>query len=143
MVAEKFWSRNRQKAFYDVKEYNTFSKSYANTPLVPCHRRLEQDKKGSYKHRVKEVEHGCISPLVLSTSGGLVPTAMVVYKRIASIIAEKKEQPYSLTLFWLRCRLSFSLLRSAIVCLRGSRSSYHRPSTANLFESPIDLMSSS
>ena len=25
------------------------------------------------------------------------------------------------------CRLSFSLLRSSIVCLRGARSAYHRP----------------
>ena len=56
------------------------------------------------------------------------------------LIAEKKEQPYSLTLFWLRCRLSFSLLRSAIVCLQGSRSSYHQPSTANPLESSIDYM---
>ena len=30
---------------------------------------------------------------------------------------------------WLRCRLSFSLLRSAIACLRGARS--HRGCLAN------------
>ena len=109
----------------------------ANTPLAQCHRRLELDKRRSYEYRVREVEHGYFSPLVFSISGGLGPTA---YKRIASLIAEKKEQPYSLTWLWLRCRLSFSLLRSAIVCLRGSRSSYHRPSTANPLDSSIDLM---
>ena len=27
----------------------------------------------------------------------------------------------------IRCRLSFSLLRSAVLCLRGARSSRHRP----------------
>ena len=70
----------------------------ANTPLAQCHRRLELDKRRSYEHRVREVElHGYFSPLVFSTSGGLGPTATVVYKRIASLIAEKKEQPYSLT----------------------------------------------
>ena len=30
---------------------------------------------------------------------------------------------YSETLFWVRCRLSFSFLQSAIVCIRGLRSS--------------------
>ncbi len=28
---------------------------------------------------------------------------------------------------WLRCRLSFASIRSAIMCIRGSRSSLHRP----------------
>ena len=29
--------------------------------------------------------------------------------------------PYSQAVGWLRCRVSFALLRSAIFCLRGSR----------------------
>ena len=33
------------------------------------------------------------------------------------------EQPYNVVMAWLRCHLSFSLLRSAITCLRGARSS--------------------
>ena len=39
------------------------------------------------------------------------------------MLAEKWDKPYSRTLNWLRCQLSFSLLRSAIQCLRGARSS--------------------
>ena len=34
---------------------------------------------------------------------------------------EKRQQPYSLTIRWMRCHLNFSLLRSSIMCLRGSR----------------------
>ena len=45
------------------------------------------------------------------------PIATVVYKRIATLIAEKRDQPYSRTLFWIRCKLSFSLLRSAITAV--------------------------
>ena len=37
-----------------------------------------------------------------------------------------KKLGYNLTLFWLPAKLSFSLLRSAIKCYRGSRSSHHR-----------------
>eukprot|EP00731_Ephydatia_muelleri_P026050 Em0018g150a len=69
--------------------------------------------------------------------GGLGSTATVVFKRLASLIADKQELPYCKILFWLRCKLSFSLLRSAVMCLRGSRSTYHRPQ--HLFESSIDL----
>ena len=62
------------------------------------------------------VEHASFTPLVLSASGGLVKEASVFYKRLASLLA-------SSTINWLRCRISFSLLRSAIQCLRGARSS--------------------
>ena len=49
--------------------------------------------------------------------------ATVFYKRLASCLAMKWDQSYSSTLSWLRCRLTFSLLRSAIQCVRGARSS--------------------
>jgi len=51
--------------------------------------------------------------------------ATVVYKYIATLLFEKRGQSYSKTLYWLRCKLGFSLLHSAVACLRGLRSSYH------------------
>ena len=80
-----------------------------------------------YDQCVREVEHGSFSPLVFSTAGGMGPTASVVYKRIASMLTQKCDQSYSKTLYWIRCKLSYSLLRSAIMCLRGARSSIHHP----------------
>ena len=73
------------------------------------------------------MEHGSFSPLVFSTSGGMGPTATTVYRRLAVLIADKRNEPFSRTLFWLRCRLNFSLLRSAVACLRGARSSLGYP----------------
>ena len=75
----------------------------------------------------REVEHGCFSPLVSSVSGGMGTTARIVYKKLGAMIASKHSQSYSQTINWLRCRLSFSLLRSCIMCLRGSRSSVNHP----------------
>ena len=128
IVAENFWGRDRQNAFFDVRVFNPYAQSHHSSTLAQCYRRNEQEKKRSYEERVRKVEHGSFSPLIFSTSGGLGPIGTVVYKRIASLIAEKWDQPYSRTLFWLRCKLSFSLLRSAIMCIQGSRSSYHHPS---------------
>ena len=36
------------------------------------------------------------------------------------MIATKHNKAYTKTLNWMRCRISFSLLRSAVMCLRGS-----------------------
>ena len=91
---------------------------YQNTPLAQCYRKNEQEKKRAYDQRVREVEHGSFSPL-FTTTGGMGTVATVVYKRIASMIAEKHEKPYSQTMQWIRCRLNISLLRSAVMCLCG------------------------
>ena len=45
-----------------------------------------------------------------------------IYMCIIMWLAMKWNQNYSSTLFWLHTRLTFSLLRSAIQCIRGSRS---------------------
>ena len=66
----------------------------------------------------------------------------VVYKRLASLIADKHSKLYSRTLHWLRCRINFSLLRSAIMCLRGSRSAAYRPASPLSQGDNVDLASS-
>ena len=45
------------------------------------------------------------------------------YKRLASLLATKWNDDYEKVMGWLRCCLSLSLLRSAIVCVCGARSS--------------------
>ena len=71
----------------------------------------------------REVEHGSVPPLAFSAAGGMGPTLYVVYKGISSL---KHGQPYSKTIIWLRCRLSYSLLRSSM-CSRGARSALRCP----------------
>ena len=74
-----------------------------------------------------------------TTSGGMGTTATVVYKRLASLIAEKHDTSYHRTIHWLRCRMSFSLLRSAIMYLRGSRSTINHPARPSITGDNIDL----
>ena len=90
--------------------------------LNACYRKHENIKKRAYEQRIREVEHGTFTPLVMSLTGGLGNAATVCYKRLASLLCAKWNQPYSSTMAWIRCRLTFSLLRSAIQCIRGARS---------------------
>ena len=43
------------------------------------------------------------------------------YKRLANLLSAKHSLSYGIVMGWLRCKLSFSLLRSAIMCIRGAR----------------------
>ena len=116
--------------------FNPLATTYASSSLAQCYRWAGLDKKRKYDERIREVERGTFSPLVFSSSGGMGLSATVVYKRIATLISEKKGHPYSHVLHWLTCHLCFSLLHSAVMCLRGSRSTYHRH---NLIDLSIDL----
>ena len=54
--------------------------------------------------------------------------ATAVYKRLASQIAIKREQPYSKVISWIRCHLCFSLLHLMVTVIGGARSSAGRAS---------------
>ena len=49
------------------------------------------------------------------------------YGHLADLLTTHWGQEYSQTINCLRCHLSFALLRFAIICIHGSRSSAHRP----------------
>ena len=119
--ADGFWERS-EKAFFDVRVFNPFASTNLKHQLGSCYHLHEMEKRRQYDERVREVEQGSFAPLVFATSGGMGKQATVFYKRLASLLALKKDQPYSHMIGWIRCRLGFSLLRSSITCLRGTRS---------------------
>ena len=43
------------------------------------------------------------------------------HSRLAELVAAKKDESYATTMSWIRTMVSFALLRSALLCLRGSR----------------------
>ena len=74
------------------------------------------------------VEHGTFTPLVFSVTGVMGKECSVFHKHIAEKIARKTEQPYNELISVIRCKLSFLILRSALICVRGSRShTQHHP----------------
>ena len=116
------WGGRHEKTFIDVRIFNPHAPSNKKSTLSSCYRNHERLKKRAYEQRVREIEHASFTPLVLSATGGFAREATIFYKRLASLLATKWEQLYSLTIDWLRCTITFSLLRSAIQCIRGARS---------------------
>ena len=133
-----FWNPF-QRSFFDVGIFSPFAPTYSGTHLSSVYRRHEMEKRRCYDERIWVVEMGSFSPLVFSSSGGMGPSATTFYKHLASLIADRNDQPYSRVLYWIRCRLGFSLLRSSIVCLRRARSSHHRPIIFKADSGHIDL----
>ncbi len=124
-----------ERTCFDVRVHAA-SNRQTNPSL--CYRKHENVKKRAYESRIQEIEHSSFTPLVMSSTGGLGPASTSTYKRLATLLATKWDQPYTSTMNWLRCRLSFSLLRSSIQAIRGARSTAGKASKATPL--PIDLV---
>ena len=118
--ARGFWTRG-QRAYFDIRIFDPMAHCHRELTLDAAHKRNEQEKCRQYEERIQGVDQGSFTPLVFTTSGGMGARAQCFYARLAEVMAEKKQQPRSSVVAWMRCRLSFSLLRSALVCLRGTR----------------------
>ena len=82
--------------------------------------KLENEKKNKYNRRIMEVEHGTFTPLIFTTTGVMGSECTKFYKALAMRISEKKDETYSEVVRYLRVKLSFMALKSALLCLRGS-----------------------
>ena len=125
--AQEFWGIHHQQIYFDIRVFNPLAASNRRSTISACFRSHDREKCRFYEQRVHDVELGSFTPLVFSALGGVSRPTEVTYERLASLLATKRDQHYNIVISFLRCRLSFSLLRSAIMCLRGSRSTAGRP----------------
>ena len=79
-----------------------------------------------YSSRVLDIEHGTFTALIFTTTGGMGKECLNYHSRLAELIAIKKGEDYAKTISWIRARTSFALLRSALICLRGTRSTIRK-----------------
>ena len=120
IVARGFWERQRS-AFFDVRICHPNADSYRDMDLNQIYRQHETEKKRQYASRILEVEQAIFPPLVFSTTGGMAVECKRYHSRLAELAATKKGESDATTMSWIRARVSFALLRSALLCLRGSR----------------------
>ena len=58
-------------------------------------------------------------------------------KRLGDILAAKWERPYSVVMGWVRARLSFAILRAALLCVRGSHTKWRSLGIVDTASLPI------
>ena len=133
-----FWG-NQQNAFLEFRVYYSCAKSYSSLKPAECYNRFESTRSAEYEERINKVDCGSFTPMVLSSSGGMGPRMSMALKHLANITAEKTNQAFSVTFALLRCRFVFCLLRSALVCLRGSRSIQRPKFSPAPFDAPTVL----
>ena len=127
VAADGFWGGRFERAFFDVRVFNPHAPSNQPSQIASSYGRHENEKRRVYEQRLREIEHASFTPFVLSCTGGIGPSATITLKRLGALLADKHNSCYSMVMGLLRCHLSFALIRSAIMCIRGSRSSCRHP----------------
>ena len=115
-----FW-RPQEKMFVDVRVFEPCCKSYDNLEPVRIYAQHERQKKLEYNDRVINVERGTLTPLIFSTTGGWGREATRFHKQMARLIAEKRRQEYGDVMNFIRKRIRFTMLRTILESLRGTR----------------------
>jgi hypothetical protein len=115
-----FFSNMRQ-AYFDVKVVSPFARSNAHLEPAQLFNNAERSKIREYSERIRNVERGDFCPLVFTCSGGMAPRSHLVMKRLAEKLSQKQNLSFSVVSGWLRCRLSFALLRTTLLCVRATR----------------------
>ena len=81
----------------------------------------EEEKKWKYQQRVLDVEKGSFTPLLFGTNGGM-GAGCNYFVCLDEKLSEKNEEPYHMTITWIKTLLSFEILRSVHTC----RTSFHK-----------------
>ena len=100
---------------------NANAKSQSKINLQTVLKKHEREKKRSYNERVMNVEQGTFTPLIFTVYGGTGSECTAYHKNLADKISSKTGENYAKVITFMRCKLSFIVLKSALLCLRGSR----------------------
>ena len=122
--ARNFW-RQGQDTYFDIRVTHVDALSYKDQATEIIFKQQEEEKKRSYNQRIIEVEHGTFTPLVIGTNGGMGQECHRFIKQLASLLSRKRTEKYASTITWIRTKLSFEVLRSTVLCVRGSRTPWN------------------
>ena len=119
--ARNFWVRG-QEAFLNVRVFNANANRCINTTLPQCHETNDKEKKRNYNYRILQIEHRAFTTLVFSIYGSMGRECTKFYSKLEELLSDKRKKSKLLKVDWLRTKVCFGLLKSCLLCLRGSRS---------------------
>ena len=116
---------SRSDCIIDVKVFNPIAKRYVNQDISKTYEVNKKEKKKLYNERILQIEQGNFTPLAMSATGGMGQECKKFYARLAEMIGYKMGTSYSIIAAWVRRKMTFSLIKSIGMCLRGSRSVFY------------------
>ena len=118
--ARGYW-RPGQDFYYDLCITNADADSQKERTVAAILRSKETSKKSQYNQRIMDVDHGTFTPLVLTIKGVMGHECEKFIKTLAEKLAKKKGERYEEIMRYIRIKVSFLVMKAALLCLRGTR----------------------
>ena len=119
--ARSFWS-SQGPTFFDVRVCHPNAQSYKDLTPQQIYRQHENEKKRMYASGVMAVEKATFTTLVSTTTGDMALDNIssqnqnqIYHKRLVELLSAKKGEDYLTTMFWIRTRISFAILRTSLL----------------------------
>jgi len=129
-----FWT-NMSNAFLEFRVLDPFAVTHSNKSPSVLYKSIANIMRREYGQRVREVEDGDFTPMIMSSTGGMGPEMHMALKHLANKLVDKKGGSYSRTMSLLRCKFAFAMARAALVCLRGSRGLWPKRASHGVMDS--------
>lgn len=123
-----------QNNHFDINVYNAFAPSTKRATVEQTFKAHEMKKCLTYCDRINIVDQGSFTPLVMSNLGGMGKEMEVALSRLASKIADRKNEVYADVIRNLRLHFSYCLAKVSLITLRGSRVQYQPHEKVTDFE---------
>ena len=113
--ARSFWS-SQGPTFFNVRVCHPNAQSYKDLTPQQIYRQHEKEKKRMYARGVMAVEQATFTTLVSTTTGDMARDCQIYHKRLVDLLSAKKGEDHSTTMFWIRTRISFAIMRTSLLC---------------------------
>ena len=111
-----------RNAFFEFRVLYPLAASYLGKNAAQLFEEVAQQRRREYRQRIVEVDDGDFTPMIMFTNGSMGPEMTAVIKQLGRMISEKNGRSYAYVITILRAKFAFALARSAVMCLRGTRS---------------------
>ena len=110
-------------ALFDIRVVDSDAPSYLDKTPQLVLSTAERNKKSKY-NQACESRHASFTPLCITVDGMLGTEFKSFLKRLGDSLSVKWDKSYSATMYWIKCKLSFAVIRATNLCLRGSRTKW-------------------
>ena len=123
LLVRGFFSRSTDTVF-DIRLQDLDVKTYVNTDPLKCLQASEKEKKQKCQKKCFEHRRTFV-PFIVSVDGMFAPEAVNTMKHLAQLLSNKWRLPTSVTLHYVKSRMSVAVVRATNLCLRGTRMKNH------------------
>ena len=92
-----FWGLHHQQAYFDVRVFNPLATSNRRTSISTCFRSHDRENAECMSNVSAKLNEDPLPPCV-SALGGASRATELTYKRLASLLATKKDQHYNIVI---------------------------------------------